>query len=61
MPIVSELMSEERIPEFEEYVDVVQDRRPQYAELPAAQGCGQDAQAVRFAVAFGNTIEESGS
>ena len=24
MPIVSELMSEERIPEFEEYVDVVQ-------------------------------------
>jgi len=36
LPIVSELMSEDRIPEFEEYVD---------AELPAAQGGGQDAQA----------------
>jgi 3-deoxy-7-phosphoheptulonate synthase len=39
MPIVSELMSEERIPEFEEYVDVVQ------IGARNMQGCGQDAQA----------------
>ena len=45
MPIVSELMSEDKIDEFEEYVDLDADRCAQYAELPAFEGRGQNEKA----------------
>ena len=44
LPIVSELMSEDKIEEFEQYVDLVQ-IGAQYAELPLAQSSGQNEKA----------------
>jgi 3-deoxy-7-phosphoheptulonate synthase len=58
MPIVSELMSEERIPEFEEYVDVVQIGARNMQNFQLLKAVGKMHKPVLLKRGLCNTIEE---
>ena len=58
MPIVSELMSEERIPEFEEYVDVVQIGARNMQNFQLLKAVGKMHKPVLLKRGLANTIEE---
>jgi 3-deoxy-7-phosphoheptulonate synthase len=57
MPIVSELMSEDKIDEFEEYVDLVQIVRA-ICRTSSFEGRGQNEKPVLLKRGLANTIEE---
>ena len=58
LPIVSELMSEERIPEFEEYVDVVQIGARNMQNFQLLKAVGKMHKPVLLKRGLCNTIEE---
>ena len=58
MPIVSELMSEDRIPEFEEYVDVVQIGARNMQNFQLLKAVGKMSKPVLLKRGLCNTIEE---
>ena len=58
MPIVSELMSEDRIPEFEEYVDVVQIGARNMQNFQLLKAVGKMHKPVLLKRGLCNTIEE---
>ena len=58
MPIVSELMSEDRIPEFEEYVDVVQIGARNMQNFELLKAVGRQKKPVLLKRGLCNTIEE---
>ena len=58
MPIVSELMSEDRIPEFEEYVDVVQIGARNMQNFQLLKAVGKTHKPVLLKRGLCNTIEE---
>ena len=58
MPIVSELMSEDRIPEFEEYVDVVQIGARNMQNFQLLKAVGKMHKPVLLKRGLANTIEE---
>ncbi len=58
MPIVSELMSEDRIPEFEEYVDVVQIGARNMQNFQLLKAVGKMHKPVLLKRGLSNTIEE---
>ena len=58
MPIVSELMSEDRIPEFEEYVDVVQIGARNMQNFNLLKAVGKMHKPVLLKRGLANTIEE---
>ena len=58
MPIVSELMSEERIPEFEDYVDVVQIGARNMQNFQLLKAVGKMHKPVLLKRGLCNTIEE---
>ena len=58
MPIVSELMSEERIPEFEEYVDVVQIGARNMQNFELLKAVGRQKKPVLLKRGLANTLEE---
>ena len=58
MPIVSELMSEDRIPEFEEYVDVVQIGARNMQNFQLLKAVGKMNKPVLLKRGLCNTIEE---
>ena len=58
MPIVSELMSEDRIPEFEEYVDVVQIGARNMQNFQLLKAVGKMTKPVLLKRGLCNTIEE---
>ena len=61
MPIVSELMSEDRIPEFEEYVDVVQIGARNMQNFQLLKAVGKMHKPVLLKRGLCNTIEEATS
>ena len=58
LPIVSELMSEDRIPEFEEYVDVVQIGARNMQNFQLLKAVGKMHKPVLLKRGLANTIEE---
>ena len=58
LPIVSELMSEDRIPEFEEYVDVVQIGARNMQNFQLLKAVGKMSKPVLLKRGLSNTIEE---
>ena len=58
MPIVSELMSEDRIPEFEEYVDVVQIGARNMQNFELLKAVGRQKKPVLLKRGLANTLEE---
>ena len=58
MPIVSELMSEDRIPEFEEYVDVVQIGARNMQNFQLLKAVGKMHKPVLLKRGLANTLEE---
>ena len=58
LPIVSELMSEERIPEFEEYVDVVQIGARNMQNFQLLKAVGKMHKPVLLKRGLANTLEE---
>ena len=58
MPIVSELMSEDRIPEFEEYVDVVQIGARNMQNFQLLKAVGKMHKPILLKRGLCNTIEE---
>lgn len=58
LPIVSELMSEDRIPEFEEYVDVVQIGARNMQNFQLLKAVGKMHKPVLLKRGLCNTIEE---
>ena len=58
LPIVSELMSEDRIPEFEEYVDVVQIGARNMQNFQLLKAVGKMKKPVLLKRGLANTIEE---
>ena len=58
LPIVSELMSEDRIPEFEEYVDVVQIGARNMQNFNLLKAVGKMHKPVLLKRGLANTIEE---
>ncbi len=58
LPIVSELMSEDRIPEFEEYVDVVQIGARNMQNFELLKAVGRQKKPVLLKRGLANTLEE---